>query len=192
MKILDHKQVVYCNLVDHQHSWIQYLPGLRFQNKLFVKDKRFPPEQRKEAQDYGNKQFLEHKRQREYLLLKDVTGFIIWKENAQVEVLETNPQDCFLATNNLQKIIDEIRGANGIEIQDRHHNLKLYPKCFVGSQLVDWMVTHLSISSEEAVQLGQRFIDEKIIHHVQDQHDFENDYLFYRFYMDELRVPEYY
>ncbi len=185
MKILDHKQVIYCNLVDHQHSWIKYLPGLIFQNKLFVKDKSFPLEQQKEAQTYGKEQFLEHNRKKQYLLLKDVTGFTIWKEDDQVELLKRNSQYNLPVTNNLQNIIDEMRGINGIEITDRRYHLKVYPKCFVGSEVVDWMVTHLSISSEQAVQLGRRLIDKNIIHHVHDQHDFENEYLFYRFYCDE-------
>nr|MDJ0600358.1 pleckstrin/ G-protein interacting- domain protein [Crocosphaera sp.] len=72
-----------------------------------------------------------------------------------------------------------------VEIKDRRHRLKQYPKCFIGSDLVDWMIKNLSISSEQAVKIGQQLIDKKIIHHVHDQHDFENQYLFYRFYVDE-------
>ena len=53
MKILDHKQVIYCNLLQRQQDIIQYLPGLIFKNKLFVKDKSFNLEQQKEAQNYG-------------------------------------------------------------------------------------------------------------------------------------------
>ncbi|MDJ0728912.1 MAG: hypothetical protein QNJ33_02860 [Crocosphaera sp.] len=70
MKILDHKQVKYCNLVQHQKDTTQHLPGLIFKNKLFIKDKSFTIGQQKEAQDYGKKQFLDNKGQREYLLLE--------------------------------------------------------------------------------------------------------------------------
>ena len=79
------------------------------------------------------------------------------------------------------------------EFEDKYHLcmledrylLKLYPKCFVGSDLVDWMVDNLSIPLEKAVKIGQQLVDNKIIHHVHDQHEFENRYLFYRFYIDE-------
>ncbi len=185
MKILDHKQVKYCNLVQHQQDIPQYLPGLIFKNKLFIKDKIFTREEQKEAQDYGKKQFLDNKGQIEYLLLEDVTGFIIWKESNQVELLKSNSKNNLLKTNNLEEIVNKIRGNNGVEIKDRRHRLKLYSKCFIGSDLVDWMMKDLSISLEQAIKIGQQLIDKKIIHHVHDQHDFENKYLFYRFYVDE-------
>ncbi len=37
MKILDHKQVKYCNLIRRQEDTTEYLPGLVFKNKMFVK-----------------------------------------------------------------------------------------------------------------------------------------------------------
>ena len=47
------------------------------------------------------------------------------------------------------------------------------------------MVDNLSIPLEKTVKIGQQLVDNKIIHHVHDQHEFENRYLFYRFYIDE-------
>ncbi|MGK7884448.1 MAG: DEP domain-containing protein [Crocosphaera sp.] len=185
MKILDHKQVRYCNLLQRQQNIIQYLPGLIFKNKLFIKDKIFNIEQQKEAQDYGKKQFLNSKGQREYLLLEDITGFIIWKESDEVELLKVQPRNDRLTNSDLKIIVNKIRGENGIEIKDRRYLLKQYPKCFVGNQLVDWMMNNLSISLEQAIKIGQQLVDNKIIHHVHDQHEFENKYLFYRFYLDE-------
>ncbi len=185
MKILDHKQVKYCNLVQQQQDTTEYLPGLIFKNKFFIKDKSFSIEQQKEAQDYGKQQFLEYKGQRQYLLLEDVTGFIIWKESDEVVLFKNEPKNNGITTNNLEEIVNKMRGDNGIEIKDRRYLLKVYPKCFVGSDLVDWMMDNLSISLEQAIKIGQQLIDKKIIRHVHDQHDFENKYLFYRFYMDE-------
>ncbi|WP_024750243.1 DEP domain-containing protein [Crocosphaera subtropica] len=185
MKILDHKQVKYCNLVRRQEDNLQYLPGLMFKNKLFVKDKSFTIEQQKEAQDYGKKQFLENKGQKGYLLLEDVTGFIIWRESDEVEVWKNTSKNNVSATTDLDKLIDKIRSENGVKIKNRRHRLTLYPKCFIGSDLVDWLTKNLSISSEEAVKIGQELIDKKIIHHVSNEHQFENDYLFYRFFVDE-------
>eukprot|EP01121_Diplochlamys_sp_Union-15-3_P019706 TRINITY_DN7497_c0_g1_i2.p1 TRINITY_DN7497_c0_g1~~TRINITY_DN7497_c0_g1_i2.p1 ORF type:complete len:238 (-),score=34.58 TRINITY_DN7497_c0_g1_i2:285-893(-) len=37
----------------------------------------------------------------------------------------------------------------------------------------------------EAVKIGQQLIDADILHHVTDDHNFENENLFYRFRMDE-------
>ena len=185
MKILDHKQVIYCNLLQRQQDIIQYLPGLIFKNKLFVKDKSFNLEQQKEAQNYGKKEFLNSKGQREDLLLEDITGFILWKESDKVELLKVQPRNDSLTNSDREIIVNQIRGENGIEIKDRRYLLKQYPKCFVGSELVYWMIANLSISVEQAINIGQQLVDNKIIHHVHDQHEFENEYLFYRFYLDE-------
>ncbi|CCQ62015.1 DEP domain-containing protein [Crocosphaera watsonii] len=185
MKILDHKQVKYCNLVKPQQDDNLYLPGLIFKNKLFIKDKSFNLEQQKEAQDYGKQQFLNSKGQKEYLLLEDVTGFIIWQESEEVKLLKLEPKNNGLTNSDLEKIVTKVRGEKGVEIKDRRYLLELYPKCFVGSDLVDWMVDNLSIPLEKAVKIGQQLVDNKIIHHVHDQHEFENRYLFYRFYIDE-------
>ncbi|MGK7938553.1 MAG: DEP domain-containing protein [Crocosphaera sp.] len=185
MKILDHKQVRYCNLVKRQQETIEYLPGLIFKNKLFIKDKSFLIQQQKEAQDYGKTQFLEHKGQKQYLLLEDITGFTIWTENDQVEVWENEPQNYLSMLKDIEKLVEKMRGDQGLEIKDRRYRLKFYKKCFVGSELVNWLTQNLSISSEKAIKIGQTLIDKKIIHHVHNQHDFENKYLFYRFYLDE-------
>lgn len=185
MKILDHKQVKYCNLIRRQQDIIEYLPGLFFKNKMFIKDKIFLIEQQKEAQDYGKAEFLKNKGQIGYLLLEDVTGFIIWKESNEVELWKGNYKKNETSTLDIEKIIDKIRSEKGVTIKTRRHRLKSYPKCFIGSELVDWLTKNLSLSSEEAVKIGQELIDKKLIHHVHNQHDFENDYLFYRFYADE-------
>ena len=185
MKILDHKQVRYCNLVQQQQDITEYLPGLIFKNKLFIKDKIFSLEQQKEAQSYGKQKFLDSKGQKEYLLLEDITGFIIWRESDEVQLIKYEQTSKGITSSNLEEIVNKIRGDNGIEIKDRRYLLKVYPKSFVGSELVDWMTKNLSISSEQAISKGQQLIDKKFIHHVHDQHDFENKFLFYRFYIDE-------
>ncbi len=185
MKILDHKQVRYCNLVKRKQETIEYLPGLIFKNKLFIKDKSFPIQDKKEAQEYGKTQFLEHKGQKQYLLLEDITGFTIWTENEQVEVWENKSKNDSSMIKDVEKIVEKMRGDQGLEIKDRRYRFKLYKNCFVGSELVNWLIENLSISSEQAIKIGQTLIDKEIIHHVHDQHDFENKYLFYRFYIDE-------
>jgi hypothetical protein len=38
---------------------------------------------------------------------------------------------------------------------------------------------------EEAILMGQLMVQQGIIHHVLDEHDFKDELLFYRFYLDE-------
>lgn len=85
----------------------------------------------------------------------------------------------------IRKLVDNIRGDNGVEIKDRRYRLNLYESCFIGQELVNWLVSNHGCNREEAIELGQILVEKKIIHHVTDQHPFMDDYLFYRFYADE-------
>lgn len=87
-----------------------------------------------------------------------------------------------------QKVIDlvnQMRASGGLDIKNRTYRLQNYPLCFVGKEAVEWMRSKYSISTPEAIKLGQKLIDEKIIHHVADDHEFKNAELFFRFYIDE-------
>lgn len=48
---------------------------------------------------------------------------------------------------------------SGITLRERRHKNKVYYKCFTGSDVVDWMMTHLPIKSRrEGVELGKRLM----------------------------------
>lgn len=79
-----------------------------------------------------------------------------------------------------------MRNIGAIKIKDRRYKLKVYPKCFVVNEAVAWMKSEFNLSTEQAIRLGQRLIDEKIIHHVVDRQKFADEFLFYRFYWDEV------
>ena len=75
---------------------------------------------------------------------------------------------------------------NYVEISDRHYRMKTYKKCFIAKEAIDFMVSGGYVESrEEGVRLGktlQRTF--KIFDHVNHDHDFADDYLFFRFYDD--------
>lgn len=79
----------------------------------------------------------------------------------------------------------EMRAKDGVEIKTRRHKLKLYQRCFLGNEAVDWIVKKYNVSRADAVLLGQKLIDKKIAHHVLDENQFEDTDLLYRFYEDE-------
>ncbi|NEQ15777.1 MAG: hypothetical protein F6K44_18960, partial [Moorea sp. SIO3E2] len=82
-------------------------------------------------------------------------------------------------------LVEEMRQPGGLEIKDRRYRLNSYGCCFVGSEAVDWLVKRCNSTREDAVTVGQILINRGIIHHVADDHPFRDDYLFYRFYLDE-------
>ena len=85
-------------------------------------------------------------------------------------------------------LTNRMRGENGIEIKNRWYSFKFYPKCFTGNDAVDWFVKTQQVTREKAIQIGEMLIARQIIHHVHDDHNFKDEYLFYRFYIDEIQT----
>eukprot|EP00041_Stephanoeca_diplocostata_P015389 m.293432 g.293432 ORF g.293432 m.293432 type:complete len:508 (-) comp20019_c0_seq1:242-1765(-) len=68
-----------------------------------------------------------------------------------------------------------------VDIQDRTYRASLYRKCFIGRDFVTFLVDKYQLKSrEEAVQVGQSMVRLALFHHVLNEHDFKDEYLFYR------------
>ena len=75
---------------------------------------------------------------------------------------------------------------DGIPIRDRKHMLRAVPKCFTGSDAVDWMMNHPKfsncISRKDGEVLGERLREEGLISSAPTSHSFQDKpTLFYRF-----------
>jgi hypothetical protein len=88
----------------------------------------------------------------------------------------------------MHQLVADMRGEGGVEIGDRRYGLQVYPNCFVGTDAVTWLAEHQKATRDAALRLGQLLIERGHMHHVTDEHPFEDKYLFYRFYVDEVEV----
>ncbi|KAJ8369642.1 hypothetical protein SKAU_G00096700 [Synaphobranchus kaupii] len=71
-------------------------------------------------------------------------------------------------------------------IKDRRRKLSIVPKCFQGNEFVSWLIESGEISKpDEGVNLGQALLENGIIHHVSDKHQFKNEQVLYRFRYDD-------
>ena len=183
MQILNNQQVIYCNLIRINDSQTEHLPGVSYQNKLYIKSKFFDVDRKVQALEHCKQEFLASKGTMSYILVEDATGFTMWVEDKTVFLPEKEAD--LVDSIELEDLVSKMRGIGGIKIKDRRHNLKVYPQCFIGREAVKYFIDNLELSADRAIKLGQRLIDEKWIHHVLDRHEFENDFLFYRFYWDE-------
>ncbi|MGK7928423.1 MAG: mechanosensitive ion channel domain-containing protein [Spirulina sp.] len=107
--------------------------------------------------------------------LKNVAMTIEEKDMKAITAKNLNQLD-------LEALVKEIKGSEGIEIKDRRYRLKTYPRCFIGAELVDWLMMREECSREEAIAIGEHLRKRGIIHHVTDEHSFQDEYLFYQFY----------
>ncbi|XP_063402394.1 DEP domain-containing mTOR-interacting protein-like [Mytilus trossulus] len=71
-------------------------------------------------------------------------------------------------------------------LKDRKYHFKTYKNCFVGKEVVSWLVDcKLCDSRSSAVTALRTLQDHHILHHVCDDHLFKDDMLFYRFRIDD-------
>ncbi len=85
----------------------------------------------------------------------------------------------------IDALVTRMRSTEGIPIVDRRHLLTVYPRCFVGREVVDWMTRAEGLTRAEAVAVGQLLVDRGIVHHVLDEHGFKDGSFFYRFRADD-------
>jgi potassium-dependent mechanosensitive channel len=84
-----------------------------------------------------------------------------------------------------EAIVAQMRGAEGVEIRDRRHHFRIFRKCFLGSEAVEWLIQREEATRQEAIAIGEMMVEMGIIHHVLDEHGFKDEPLFYRFWADE-------
>ncbi|KAL3041059.1 hypothetical protein OYC64_011942 [Pagothenia borchgrevinki] len=76
--------------------------------------------------------------------------------------------------------------SRGNLIKDRKRKLTTFPKCFLGSEFVSWLMDMGETGNpEEGVHLGQALLENGIIHHVTDKHQFKPEPVLYRFRYDD-------
>ena len=156
--------------------------GIIYQDKIFKHLKSFPKDKLESAQQLMRQLSLDPTAI--CLMLEQAETYTIWGQDAKLKIYDNNQVD---RTNDidLKELVREMRDIGGVKIKDRRYRLTVYPRCIVGSEATTWLVRRFFLSEAEAVKLGQRLIDAKLLHHVTDSHPFEDGFFFYRFYWDE-------
>ncbi|MDJ0724529.1 MAG: hypothetical protein QNJ38_05400 [Prochloraceae cyanobacterium] len=83
-----------------------------------------------------------------------------------------------------RNLCHEMYSSSELEIKDRRWRLRIFKKCFVGQEGVNWLYKHLKVTRPEAIKVGQELLKQGHIFHVLKEHDFKDGYFFYRFSMD--------
>ena len=69
-----------------------------------------------------------------------------------------------------------------ISIRNRSLMRRVHHSCFIGSDAVDFMVQQgIADTRKDAVCLGQRMYEDKLLRHVTDTYGFRDAYFYYRF-----------
>eukprot|EP01083_Nonionella_stella_P024132 66723_1 len=82
----------------------------------------------------------------------------------------------------LKGIAKDMReSCSPLSIKDRRWRIWSYRTCFVGSESIDWLERHKSMSRETGLTVMTQMFEEKMIHHVANKQPFRDGNFFYRF-----------
>ena len=102
----------------------------------------------------------------------------------QTERKHTSEIKQVLDTDFSAKICHEMHVSEELEIKDRRWKLRIFKNCFVGEEAVTWLCKRLQISRSEAIEIGQKCLEQGYFYHVLEEHYFEDGYFYYRFSAD--------
>ena len=194
MFILTGEDIEYCEGTKDSSGEENTVSGLVYNNNFFIKAKHYDISEFEDAIRDCRENFLDNEDiQLPTLMIKEQDSVSIWtQDNSYQAQIAHNIAASVPATKakttgnfNLTKLAEKMRGDRGLNIKARRYKLKLYHRCFTGTETVDWLVEKLKLPRTKAVKIGKQLVKAKIIHHVKDEHDFEDSDLFYRFYEDE-------
>ncbi|BAO40516.1 vacuolar membrane-associated protein IML1 [Kluyveromyces marxianus DMKU3-1042] len=100
------------------------------------------------------------------------------KNSIFMEDAETLSKDA-----DLSKIAFELQyGLDPIKLVNRKWHFKRHDNCFIGLELVNWLIEHFSDihTREEAVIYGQGLMNKGLFHHVESRHGFLDGHYFYQ------------
>ncbi len=203
MLFLDYTQVKYCKLKNNDRA----ISGLIYNGNVFTRAKAFPKEELEAAIKECREEYLDHEERSKIatLLVKDKNSVGIWMQSdrfkasdaipassedkqspeAKLPSASSNQPKTDLSKISIRQIALEMRSETGVEVKTRRYKLKLYQRCFLGNEAVDWIAKRVNISRADAVRLGQKMLDKNIFDHVTNEHQFKDEELFYRFRDDE-------
>lgn len=81
----------------------------------------------------------------------------------------------------VHKLVSILQSDEGIAIIDRHWHLRKYKYCFLGMDLVNFLVQNFEDieTREEAVEYGNKLMEQKVFLHVVAKHHFLDGHYFY-------------
>jgi Domain found in Dishevelled, Egl-10, and Pleckstrin (DEP) len=183
--LLKSQDISYCQLVRQVENLSAIVSGVSYQGNLFMRGNSYPLSQRQSAILEMRRSYLDPEPAIACLLVEDGDLLTIWYEDRYiVKSVETTAE--IVSYFNLTELVEQMRSPQGVKIETRAQSFRLpYKQCFVGREAVDWISSCLSISRAEAVMLGQRLIEAKLLYNLSGRQPFVDADLFYQFHLDK-------
>lgn len=202
MLFLDHTQVKHCKLQGKDKT----TSGIIYNDSIFTRAKAFPLEELEVAIKECREEYLDHEERSKIptLLIKGKSSVGIWMQNKRYKkenILEVSGDEksshresskssqdkstSDISRISVRQIATQMRSDKGVEVKTRRHKLKLYQRCFLGNEAVDWIVEKVKVSRPDAVKIGQKMMEKGLVNNVANEQQFKDENLFYRFNEDQ-------
>ncbi len=199
MLILSPEQVKYCQVIRQVEDKEEILSGLIYKNKLFVKEATYGINEQEKALQMCRQNFLDRKPPILPLIIEEKNDLGVWIEDPTLRLAKELSQKIIKKSaekkekkqepkqkqkkkpQSLKEIAQKMGGETGVNIKTRWQNFQPHDESFLGSEAVSWLANELNLSREEAIQLGQQMLEEKIIQGITDGKRFTDRKLLYRF-----------
>ena len=80
----------------------------------------------------------------------------------------------------LRAAAQELAASGEVAIRQRRHLLRVHRDSFVGREAVDWLARRYGLTRDEALELGERWVELGLVRHVLDEHGFRDGNFYYR------------
>lgn len=183
--LLKSQDVSHCQLVRQFGTTSEIVSGVNYQGNLFVRGNSYPQQQRQIAIAEMRRSYLDPEPAIACLLVEDGEIVTIWYEDRYIIKVVADAGD-IVKYLNLAQLVEKMRSPQGVKIENRSQSFRLpYLRCFIGREAVDWMSAKLSITRPQAVELGQRLIDDNWLKNLSNKQPFTDADFFYQFCMDK-------
>lgn len=103
----------------------------------------------RDALEYCRNKFLDFRGEVSCVLIEEPIGFTVWIEDKNLNLLSGSESMDIVNQIDLDDLVSKMRNIGGVQIEARRYRLKVYPKCFVGSEAVEWMQSNLKLTKNK-------------------------------------------
>jgi hypothetical protein len=174
------------------------LEGIRKLTQLWQKHRYIPPEERhfqavtlKKQKDPNPLAIAYHTRDPSAILAAGPEAALFSETESEFQTALFSESEKYHTSNvDLKKIAEDLQGEKGIQMLDRRWHWKLHPTCFLGFDLVNWLLSNFKDveTRDEAVELGNELMNKGLFVHVQKRHQFRDGNFFFQM-ASEYRAP---
>jgi hypothetical protein len=171
------------------------LEGIRKLTQLWQRYRYIPPEERhfqavatRKQKDPNPLAIEYHTRDPSAIIAAGPEIALFAEADSEFQTSLFSDSEKYQTTNyDLKKLAEDLQGENGIPMMDRKWHWKMHSNCFLGFDLVNWLLANFKDveTRDEAIELGNELMKKGLFFHVQGRHQFRDGNFFFKLSGDD-------